>query len=140
VRIGNTTLLGINAASGIIFIILMMVKFNSYIIGLSSLFFTLILLVLEYFGEGFKLRKKISTFRYSGDVFDRWINSGIFFLNLIIYIILIFYPTTSTDSIEGKLIILSPILLFIYVLYLDLGRLGRVLARKRFADGLPEES
>ena len=134
--IKNATLLYLNALSGLIFGVLMILKYGYSFVAGCFLVWPLSMLILSYFWEKHTLKNYNHHIHYTVDGNEQANGIGIMILHLVAYLTLYFVPTLLLDS--WKLAIVYILLaLFLFPSQIYFGRLGRMLAQNRFS---PTES
>ncbi len=127
----NSTLLYLNALSGFIFAVLMVLKFGLSFEPEIFLVWPVSILILSYFWENHKLKDYNRHVHYTVDGNEQVNSIGVIILHLVAYLTLYFVPTLHLDRWEAYVIVGVPLITFLFALLSYYGRLGRMLAQNR---------
>jgi len=136
--IKNATLLYLNALSGFIFAVLMILKFGLSFVPGIFLMWPVLVLILIYLYERRKLNDYNRHVHYTVDGNEQVNSIGVIILNLVAFLTLYFVPTLQLDSWE-LVIAYIPLAIFLSALIVYYGRLGRMLAQNRFSQSVSDE-
>lgn len=132
----NSTLLYLNAVSGFIFGVLMVLKYGFDLLPAIFLLWPILILIFSYFNEIRELKDYNRHIHYTVDGNIQVSGNSSIILHLVAYITLYFVPSLRSNS-WTLLIAAIPLLAFLFVTKDYCERLGAMLAQNRFS---PAES
>jgi len=132
----NSTLLYLNAVSGFIFGVLMVLKYGFDLLPAIFLLWPILILIFSYFNEIRELKDYNHHIHYTVDGNIQVSGNSSIILHLVAYITLYFVPSLRSNS-WTLLIAAIPLLAFLFVTKDYCERLGAMLAQNRFS---PAES